>query len=67
MVGVGSRSSPIDLLRWSHHLRVDGVLENIGGVAYLAELQDGVPSAANLEYYFEIIRDRGLLRKVIYT
>ena len=36
-------------------------------MAYLAELQDGVPSAANLEYYFDIVRDRALLRKVIHT
>ena len=67
MVEMSSRNAPIDLLTLSHQLRGDGELENIGGVAYLAELQDGVPSAANLEYYFEIIRDRGLLRKVIYT
>jgi len=67
MVEMSNRNAPIDLLTLSHQLRGDGELENIGGVAYLAELQDGVPSAANLEYYFEIIRDRGLLRKVIYT
>ena len=41
--------------------------DNIGGVAYLTQLQDSVPSAANLEYYFDIVRERGLLRRMIQT
>ena len=67
LVQMSERNTPIDLLILSHQLRTDGELDNIGGVAYLAELQDGVPSAANLEYYFDIVRDRALLRKVIHT
>ena len=67
LVQMSESNTPIDLLILSHQLRTDGELDNIGGVAYLAELQDGVPSAANLEYYFDIVRDRALLRKVIQT
>ena len=67
LVQMSESNTPIDLLILSHQLRTDGELDNIGGVAYLAELQDGVPSAANLEYYFDIVRDRALLRKVIHT
>ena len=67
LVTMSERNCPIDLLTLSHQLRTDGELDNIGGVAYLTELQDGVPSAANLEYYFDIVRDRALLRKVIHT
>ena len=67
LVKMNDQNAPIDLLTLSHQLRADGELDNIGGVAYLAELQDGVPSAANLEYYFAIVRDRALLRKVIHT
>ena len=67
LVQMSERNTPIDLLTLSHQLRTAGELDNIGGVAYLAELQDGVPSAANLEYYFDIVRDRALLRKVIHT
>lgn len=67
LVTMGEQNTPIDLLTLSHQLRADGELDNIGGVAYLAELQDGVPSAANLEYYFAIVQDRALLRKVIHT
>src|SRR5665213_2171125 len=43
------------------------LLEQIGGIAYLAQLQDSVPSAANLSYYLEIVREKFLLRKMIQT
>ncbi|MBO24013.1 MAG: replicative DNA helicase, partial [Verrucomicrobiales bacterium] len=67
MVEMFSRNDPIDILTLSHQLRAAGELDNIGGVAYLTELQDSVPSAANLEYYFDIVRDRALLRRMIQT
>ena len=60
MVAMYEETAPIDLLTLSHQLRSAGELDNIGGVAYLTELQDSVPSAANLEYYFEIVRDQAL-------
>src|SRR5665213_3594375 len=43
------------------------LLEQIGGIAYLAQLQDSVPSAANLSYYLEIVQEKYLLRKMIST
>jgi replicative DNA helicase len=39
----------------------------VGGIAYLATLPDAVPSAANLSYYMEIVREKYLLRKMIRT
>ena len=67
MVAMYEETAPIDLLTLSHQLRSAGELDNIGGVAYLTELQDSVPSAANLEYYFEIVRNQALLRRMIQT
>jgi replicative DNA helicase len=43
------------------------LLEQIGGIAYLGQLQDSVPSAANLSYYLEFVREKYLLRKMIQT
>jgi replicative DNA helicase len=43
------------------------LLEQIGGIAYLSQLQDAVPSAANLSYYLDIVREKFLLRKLIQT
>jgi replicative DNA helicase len=42
-------------------------LDQVGGIAYLSQLQDAVPSAANLSYYLEIVREKFLLRKLITT
>jgi len=39
--------------------------EEVGGVAYLNALAQNTPSAANIRRYAEIVRDRGILRKLI--
>jgi replicative DNA helicase len=49
------------------HLKDRQLLEQIGGIAYLNQLQDAVPSAANLAYYLDIVREKYLLRKLITT
>jgi replicative DNA helicase len=59
--------SPIDLITVKQNLKDRQLLEQIGGVAYLSQLQDSVPSAANLAYYLEIVREKFLLRKMIQT
>ena len=46
---------------------VGGQLDAIGGLAYLSALPDAVPSAANLSYYADIIREKHLLRRMIQT
>jgi len=57
----------IDLITVQERLNQRGMLEQIGGIAYLSQLQDVVPSAANLSYYLDIIREKFLLRKLIQT
>jgi replicative DNA helicase len=58
---------PIDLITVQQNLKDRQLLEQIGGLAYLSQLQDAVPSAANLGYYLEIVREKFLLRKMIQT
>src|SRR5215469_13059945 len=58
---------PIDIIMVQQHLKDRQLLEQIGGIAYLSQLQDAVPSAANLSYYLEIVREKYLLRKLIQT
>jgi replicative DNA helicase len=48
-------------------LKDRNLLEAAGGVAYLASLPDAVPSAANLAYYADIVREKHLLRRMIQT
>ena len=58
---------PIDLITVQQRLKDKQLLEQVGGIAYLAQLQDAVPSAANLGYYLDIVREKFLLRKMIAT
>ena len=57
----------VDLVTLVARLQDKGVLETVGGYGFLATLMDGVPSAANLSYYLEIVREKYLLRKLIAT
>lgn len=58
-----SRSQkPIDLITVSDSLEAKGVLESVGGFAYLAELSKNTPSAANIVNYAAIVRDRAMRR-----
>ncbi len=58
---------PIDLITVQQNLKDRQLLEQVGGIAYLSQLQDAVPSAANLSYYLEIVREKYLLRRLIQT
>ena len=58
---------PIDLITVQQNLKDRQLLDQIGGIAYLSQLQDAVPSAANLSYYLDIVREKYLLRKLIQT
>jgi replicative DNA helicase len=57
----------IDLITLQQKLKDRNQLDAIGGLTYLASLVDAVPSAANLEYYLGIVREKSLLRKMIQT
>jgi replicative DNA helicase len=58
---------PIDVITLQQRLKDKKLLEQVGGIAYLSQLQDAVPSAANLSYYLDIVREKYLLRKMIQT
>ena len=55
----------IDLITLQQRLKDRQLLEQVGGLPYLASLPDKVPSAANLSYYLDIVREKHLLRKMI--
>ncbi len=56
---------PIDAVILREELSKRGQLEEIGGTAYLAEVLNTVPSAANGMHYATIVRDKYLLRQLI--
>lgn len=57
----------IDLITVQQRLKDKNQLEAVGGIAYLSALVDATPSAANLEFYVEIVREKYLLRRMIQT
>ncbi|MFI3164288.1 MAG: replicative DNA helicase [Bacillota bacterium] len=58
-------SKEIDLVTLSDKLASGGVLENVGGMEYLIELSDFLPSAANFKFYLEIVKRDSVRRKLI--
>ena len=57
----------IDVITLQQRLKNKLLLEEVGGIAYLATLPDTVPSSANLSYYLDIVQEKYLLRKMIHT
>ena len=65
MLVLYERSEPIDEVTVSSRLKTSGLLEGVGGSAYLASLTESVPTAANVGYYAKIVRNRALTRRLI--
>ena len=65
MVDLTERSEPVDLITLSETLKARGQLAEVGGAAYLAELTERVPTAANAVHYAKIVRERSILRGLI--
>lgn len=61
------KGTPIDLVTISTELSDQGCLEEVGGINHLTELASSVPSAANVEYYATIVKEKSLLRRLIKT
>jgi replicative DNA helicase len=64
-INLYDRSDPIDLLTMASELEKMRVLDRIGGQEFLAELESGVPTAANVEYYGHLVEEAATKRKLI--
>ncbi len=58
-------AKPADVITVFEHLQNQGKAEEIGGLAYLNSLAQYVPSSGNIRRYAEIVRERGILRKLV--
>ncbi len=65
MFQLAEQSKPFDVITLGEVLDNSGVLDQAGGMAYLAELAKNTPSASNIKAYAEIVRDRSILRQMI--
>jgi len=60
-----NNNSPIDILTVSNQLKIDGLIESIGGPFYLAQLTNKIASTANIEYHSRIIFQKYIQRELI--
>lgn len=65
IIELSEHGEAIDLITVTEELRQKGLLDAVGGVAYVANLANQVPSAANVEHYVRIVEEKSLLRKLI--
>ena len=65
MLEIIKNNMPVDLVTLTDRLEKFGTLEDAGGIAYIAELTNVVPSSANYQRYLSIVTRDGLLRKLI--
>jgi replicative DNA helicase len=65
LVEIWNAGQGIDLITFTQVLRDRNVLETIGGAAFITSLFTFVPTAANVTYYLEIVRDKYILRQII--
>lgn len=67
MLDLNNDGEAIDVLTVQNYLTTNNQLDDVGGVAYIAELATSVPTAANAGYYAKIVEEKSMLRRLIST
>lgn len=67
MLDLAERGEPVDVITLTAELRDRKQLEEVGGLTYLTELASSAPTAANINYYSQIVEEKSILRRLIRT
>ncbi len=67
MISLSDKGEPVDLITVTSELADAKMLEEVGGVSYLSDIANSVPTASNIEYYARIIEEKSILRRLIRT
>ncbi|PHE75163.1 replicative DNA helicase [Bacillus wiedmannii] len=66
MLEIDSGNEPVDFVTMTARLAEKGLIEDVGGIGYLAQLSETTPSTSNIKYYEKIVwskwRDREVVR-----
>ncbi len=65
MLNLYSANKAVDLITLTDALKRNGVLDDIGGVSLLTALANAVPTAANINHYVNIVKEKNILRGLI--
>ena len=60
-----AKSEPIDIITVKAELTEEGNFERVGGLAYLADLPEKVPTTANIDRYIKIVEEKSMARHLI--
>ena len=55
----------VDLITLTDALKKGGILDELGGASFLTALANSVPTAANINHYVNIVRQKSILRTLI--
>jgi replicative DNA helicase len=64
---LASKMEPFDVVTVSEMLETMGEIDTVGGLAYVGMLAKDTPTAANIDSYAKIVRDRSVLRQLIHV
>jgi replicative DNA helicase len=67
MISLYMEGIEIDIVTVTEHISKKGMLDNIGGVMYLSQLAESSPTAANIEFYINIVKEKAVLRNLVKT
>ena len=67
MVSLHDKNKAIDIVTLVDELQKKGTLDDVGGPAYIASLASAIPTAANIEHYARIVKEKAVLRNLIST
>lgn len=67
MIALQEEKTPIDLTTITSYLKKKNELNEVGGVEYLTEVLNFVPTASNVDYYIQTVEENAILRKLIET
>ena len=67
MLALQEEKTPIDLTTITSYLKKKNELNEVGGVEYLTEVLNFVPTASNVDYYIQTVEETAILRKLIET
>ncbi len=67
MVNLAEEKTPIDITTVTSYLKKKNELTEVGGVEYLTEVLNFVPTATNVDYYIKIVEESAILRNLIET
>lgn len=65
MLRLSDQGKAIDVVTVTEELSAKKELEDVGGLSYLLELANAVPTAANIAHYAKIVDEKALLRRLI--